>query len=148
MVRAAGPAAGMAVPRMAILAVAIIGMFVAAMLLLLGMSQRGTRPLPGHRIRARTRHNRPGARPPAAPVSLRSAAQRPPAAPLSLRPSAQRPAADPLGQRPSAQRPAADPLSLWPSARGSQDRADRAGSFGYDHPSPWGDGPEDLPGWP
>ena len=88
MVRAAGPAAGMAVPRMAILAVAIIGMFVAVMLLVLGMSRRGTRPLPGHRIRARTRHNRPGARPPAAPVSLRPAAQRPAAAPLSLRPSA------------------------------------------------------------
>jgi len=134
MVRAAGPAAGMAVPRMAILAVAIIGMFVAVMLLVLGMSRRGTRPLPGHRIRARTRHNRPGARPPAAPVSLRPAAQRPAAAPLSL--------------RPSAQRPAADPLSLWPSARGSQDRADRAGSFGYGPPSPWGDGPDDLPGWP
>ena len=134
MVRAAGPAAGMAVPRMAILAVAIIGMFVAVMLLVLGMSRRGTRPLPGHRIRARTRHNRPGARPPAAPVSLR--------------PAAQRPAADPLSLRPSAQRPAADPLSLWPSARGSQDRADRAGSFGYGPPSPWGDGPDDLPGWP
>jgi len=120
MVRAAGPAAGMAVPRMAILAVAIIGMFVAVMLLVLGMSRRGTRPLPGHRIRARTRHNRPGARPPAAPVSL----------------------------RPAAQRPAAVPLSLWPSARGSQDRADRARSFGYGPPSPWGDGPDDLPGWP
>ena len=134
MVRAAGPAAGMAVPRMAILAVAIIGMFVAVMLLVLGMSRRGTRPLPGHRICARTRHNRPGARPPAAPVSLR--------------PAAQRPAADPLSLRRAAQRPAADPLSLWPSARGSQDRADRAGSFGYGPPSPWGDGPDDLPGWP
>jgi len=42
MVRAAGPAAGMAVPRMAILAVAIIGMFVAVMLLVLGMSRPRT----------------------------------------------------------------------------------------------------------
>ena len=176
MVRAAGPAAGMAVPRMVILAFAIIGMFVAVMLLVLGMSRRGTRPLPGHRIRARTRHNHPGARPQAAAARRRAPAPRPPAAPLSLRPSAQRPAADPLSPRPSGrrpavdplgmrplaqrpaadplsprssgQRPAADPLSLWPSARGSQDRADRTESFGYGHPSRWGDEPDDLPGWP
>ena len=148
MVRAAGPAAGMAVPRMAILAVAVIGMFVAAMLLMLGMSRRGTRPLPGHRIRARTRHNRPGARPPAAPAGLRPVAQRPPAAPLSLRPSAPGTAADPLSPRPLAPRTAADPLSLRPSAWGSQDRVDRAGSFGYGPPSRWGDEPDDLGGWP
>jgi hypothetical protein len=133
MVYAAGPAAGMIVPRMAILAVAVIGMFVAMMLLVMGMSRRGTQPYPGHRIRARTRHNRTGARRPAAPLSLRSAAQRPPAAPLSL--------------RPSAQRPSANPRSLRPSAHASEDRADRAGSLGYGPPSRWGDVPEDPYGW-
>jgi hypothetical protein len=119
MVHAAGPAAGTTVPRMAILAVAVIGMFVAVMLLVLGMSRRGTQPLPGHRIRARTRHNRPGSRPPAAPLSLRPSAQRPPAAPLSLR----------------------------PPAHASQDRADRAGSFGYGPPSRWEDVADDPHGW-
>lgn len=102
MLRAAGPAAGMAVPRMAILAVAATGMVVAAMLLMLGMSRRGTRPRPGHRVRARTRHIRPGPRPPAAPVSLRSMPKRPPAAPLSSRSSVQRPPAAASSPRPPA----------------------------------------------
>jgi len=62
MVRAAGPAAGLTMPQVATVAVVAIGMFVAVMLLVLGMSQRGTRAVPGHRIRARTRHNRPGPR--------------------------------------------------------------------------------------
>lgn len=39
IVRAAGPAAGMIVPRMAIVAVAVIGMFVAVIMLVL-MSRR------------------------------------------------------------------------------------------------------------
>jgi len=147
MVRAAGPAAGMTVPQMAIVAVAAIGMFVAVMLLVLGMSRRGTRSIPGHRIRARTRHNRPGPRPPAAPVSLRPSAQRPPAAPLNLRPSAQRPPAAPLNLRPSAQRPPAAPVSLRPPAHASQDRADQEESFRYARPSLWGDVPDDPPGW-
>jgi hypothetical protein len=133
MVRAAGPAARMTVPQMAIVAVAAIGMFVAVMLLVLGMSRRGTRTIPGHRIRARTRQHRPGPRPSPAPASLRPSAQRPPAAPLSLRPTAQRPPAAPAGLRPSAQ--------------ASQDRADRAGSFGYGPPSLWGDVPDDPHGW-
>ena len=135
MVRAAGPAAGMTVPQMAIVAVAAIGMFVAVMLLMLGMSRRGARSIPGHRIRARTRHNRPspGPRPPGAPVSLRPPAQRPPAAPLNL--------------RPSAHRPPAAPASLRPSARAGQDRADQVGSSGYGAPSPWGDVPDDPYGW-
>jgi hypothetical protein len=124
MVRAAGPAAGMTVPQMAIVAVAAIGMFVAVMLLVLGMSRRGTRPIRGHRVRARTRHNRPSPRPPAAPVSLRPSARRPPAAPLSSRPPAQR-----------------------PPAHAGQDQADRAGSFGYGPPSLWGDVPDDPHGW-
>ena len=134
MVRAAGPAAGMTVPQMAIVAVAAIAMFVAVMLLVLGMSRRGTRSIPGHRVRARTRHNRPSPRPPAAPVSLRPSAQRPPAAPLNLRPSAQRPPAAPVSGR--------------PSARASQDWADPAGSYGYGPPSLWGDVPDDPHGWP
>ncbi len=46
MVYAAGPAARMTVPQMAIVAVAAIGMFWAVMLLVLGMSRRGTRPAP------------------------------------------------------------------------------------------------------
>ncbi len=146
MVRAAGPA-GMTVPRMAIVAVAAIGMFVAVMLLMLGMSRGGTRSIPGHRIRARTRHNRPGPRPSAAPASLRPSAQRPAPPPLSLRPSAQRPPAPPASLRPSAQRPPAPPASLRPSAHASEDRADRAGSFGYGPPSLWGDVPDDPHGW-
>jgi hypothetical protein len=145
MVYAAGPAAGMTVPQMAIVAVAAIGMFWAVMLLVLGMSRRGTRPVPGHRVRARTRHNRLGPRPSAAPVSLRPSAQRP-AAPVSLQPAAQRPAA-PLNLRPPAQRPPAAPVSLRPSAPASQDQADRAGSSGYRPPSPWGDVPDDPHGW-
>jgi len=80
MVQAAGSAARMTVPQMAIVAVAAIGMFWAVMLLVLGMSRRGTQTVPGHRIRARKRHKRPGPRPSAAPAS-----RRPPAAPLSLR---------------------------------------------------------------
>jgi hypothetical protein len=132
MVYAAGPAAGMTVPQMAIVAVAAIGMFWAVMLLVLGMSRRGTRPAPGHRVRARTRHNRSGPRPPAARVSLR--------------PSAQRPAA-PLNLRPPAQRPPAAPVSLRPSAQASQDQADQAGSSGYRPPSLWGDVPDDPHGW-
>jgi hypothetical protein len=133
MVRAAGPAAGMTVPQMAIVAVAAIGMFVAVMLLVLGMSRRGTRSIPGHRIRARTSHNRPSPRPPAARVSLRPPAQRPAAAPLNL-------------GRP-AQRPPAPPVSLRPSARASEDWADQAGSYGYGPPSLWGDVPDDPRGW-
>ena len=117
MVHAAGPAAGMTVPRTAILAVALIGMFVAVMLLVLGMPRR-RRPVPGHRIRARTRHDRLGPRLPA----------------------------DPLGWRPSPQRPPAAPVNPRPSAQPSQDRAARAGSFGYG--PPWGDLPDDWPGWP
>jgi hypothetical protein len=50
MARAAGPAAGMTVPQVAIIAVAAIGMFVAVMLLVLGMSRRPARPAPGHRL--------------------------------------------------------------------------------------------------
>jgi hypothetical protein len=119
MVHAAGPAAGMTVPRTAIVAVALIGMIVAVMLLVLGMPRRPRRPVPGHRIRARTRHDRPGPRSPAAPVSWRPPAQRPPAAPVNLRPSAQQ----------------------------SQDPAARAGSFGYGPPSLWGDLPDDPRGW-
>jgi hypothetical protein len=133
MVRAAGPAAGMTVPRMAIVAVAATGMFVAVMLLVLGMSRGGTRSIPGHRIRARTRHTRPGPRPSAAPASLR--------------PSAQRSVAPPLSPRPSAQRPPAPTVSLRPSAHANQDRADRAGSFGYGPPSLWSDVPHDPHGW-
>lgn len=75
MVHAAGPAAGMTVPRTAIVAVALIGMIVAVMLLVLGMPRRPRRPVQGHRIRARTRHDRPGPRSPAAPVSWRPPAQ-------------------------------------------------------------------------
>jgi hypothetical protein len=58
MARAAGPAAGMTVPQMAIVAVAAIGMFVAVMLLVRGMSRRPARPAPGHRLRPGTIHNR------------------------------------------------------------------------------------------
>jgi len=53
MVRAAGPAAGMTVPQIALVALAAIGMFVAVMLLVLGMSQHPARPAPGHRLRPR-----------------------------------------------------------------------------------------------
>ena len=133
MVRAAGPAAGMTVPQLAIVAVAATGMFVAVILLVLGMSRRGTRSIPGHRIRARTRHNRPGPRLSAAPVSLRPSAQRPPAAPLN--------------SRRSAQRPSAVPVSLRPSARTSQDWADQPGSYDYGPASRWGDVPDDPRGW-
>ncbi len=133
MVRAAGPAVEMAVPRMAILAVAATGIVVAAILLMLGMSRRGIRPRPGHRVRARTRHNRPGPRPSAAPVSFRSMPKRRPPAPLSLRPSAQRPPAASPGPR--------------PSAHTSHDRAARTGSSGYGPPPLWGDVPDDPYGW-
>jgi hypothetical protein len=133
MVRAAGPVAGMTVPQMAIVAVAAIGMFVAVMLLVLGMSRRGTRSVPGHRIRARTRHDRASSRPSAAPVGLRPPAQRPPAAPLNPR-------------RP-AQRPSATPVSPRPSARAGEDWADQAGSYGCRPPSLWGDAPDDPRGW-
>lgn len=132
MVDAAGPAAEMTVPRMAILAIAVIGMFWAVMLLVLGMSRRGTRTVPGHRVRARTKHNRPGLRPTGAPVSLR--------------PSAQRPAA-PLNLRPPAQRPPAAPVSLRRPDRASQDPSSRAGSSGYRPPSLWGDEPDDPRRW-
>jgi hypothetical protein len=134
MVRAAGPVAGMAVPQMAIVAVAAIGMFVAVMLLVLGMSRRGTRSAPGHRIRARTRHDRPSSRPSAAPVGLRPSALRPPAAPLNPR-------------RP-APRPPATPVSPRPSARAGEDWADQAGSYGYHSSSRWGNVPDDPRGWP
>jgi hypothetical protein len=133
MVRAAGPVAGMTVPQMAIVAVAATGMFVAVMLLVLGMSRRGTGSVPGHRTRARTRHNRPSPRPSAAPVGLRPPAQRPPAAPLNLR-------------RP-AQRPPATPVSPRSSARAGEDWAGQAGSYGYGRPSRWGDVPDDPRGW-
>ncbi|MGH3256534.1 MAG: hypothetical protein ACRDOU_14275 [Streptosporangiaceae bacterium] len=146
MVRAVGPAAGMTMPRMAIVAVAAIGMFVAVMMLL-GMSRRGTQPTQGHRIRARTRHKRSGSRPPAARVSPLPSAQRPPAAPLNLRPPAQRPSPTPLNMRAPAEWPPAAPASLRPSAHASQDRADRAGSSGYRPPSLWRDVPDDPHGW-
>jgi hypothetical protein len=133
MVRAAGPVAGMTVPQMAIVAVAAIGMFVAVMLLVLGMSRRGTRSAPGHRIRARTRHDRPRPRSSPAPVGMRPSALRPPAAPLNPR-------------RP-APRPPATPVSPRPPARAGEDWADQAGSYGYRRPSRWGDVPDDPRGW-
>jgi len=134
MVRAAGPVAGMTVPQMAIVAVAAIGMFVAVMLLVLGMSRRGTRSAPGHRIRARTRHDRPRPRSSPAPVGIRPSALRPPAAPLNPR-------------RP-APRPSATPVSPRPSARAGEDWADQAGSYSYHPSSRWGNVPDDPRGWP
>ncbi len=139
MVRAAGPVAGMTVPQMAIVAVAAIGMFVAVMLLVLGMSRRGTRSIPGHRIRPRTRHDRPRPRSSAAPVSPR---------PPALRPPAVRPPAAPLNPRHPAQRPSATPVSPRPPAHAGQDWADQAGSYGYRPPSRWGDVPDDPRGGP
>jgi hypothetical protein len=141
MVSAAGPAAGMTVPQMAMVAVAAIGLFVAVMLLVLGMSRRGTRPTAGHRLRPRTWHNRPGLRPSAAP-----ARPRPPAARTAPRlPAAQ--AAPRLPAARTAPRLPAARTALRPSDHASQDLAARTESYSYGPPSLWHDVPDDPPGW-
>jgi hypothetical protein len=56
---------GMWIAQMAIVAIAAVGMFVAVMLLVLGLSRRRDRRVPGRRPRARRRHDHPWPRPPA-----------------------------------------------------------------------------------
>jgi hypothetical protein len=55
---------GVWMTQTAIVAAAAIGMFVAVLLLVLGMSRRLARPVRGHRPPARQHHGRPGPQPP------------------------------------------------------------------------------------